>query len=148
MWHAINNQGDVQNFMGLFGYFHDSCIKEMKYTSGAYVNDDLSMYPVNDSRVLKLIIQRQCADNSMVEMEFEGLKQLRLNPCDENYTCEILDATMIFKGDCIYWCDRGGVPEAEMSSYKGTMICASKLRWRRIDGCMGQKEFYVQLQEE
>ncbi len=31
----------------IFGGFHDSCIKEMRYISGAYVSEDLSMLPIN-----------------------------------------------------------------------------------------------------
>lgn len=142
MWKEINNDYDLENFMNKIYFFHDSCIKEMKYLSGAYVNEELGMYPVNDRRILKIILQRQFADISMIEMEFEGLKCLKLFPADDRYTCEILDSTMILKDDCVYWCDCGGLSEADLDNYSGTMICASKFRWRSIENCMGQKEFY------
>ena len=145
MWHEINNSNDLINFMNIVYSFHDSCLKELKYLSGAYVDEDLSMYPVNDRRILKVIIQRQFHDNSMIEMEFEGLKRLQLLPCDNNYTCEILDSTMILKDDCIYWCDCGGISEKDLDHYDGTMICALKLRWRSIDKCMGKEEFYASI---
>ena len=145
MWHEIKNNSDLINFMDTICSFHDSCLKELKYLSGAYVDEELSMYPVNDRRILKVIIQRQFQDNSMVEMEFSGLKCLRLLPCDDKYTCEILDSTMILKDDYIYWCDCGGMSEMDLDSYDGTMICASKLRWRSIDSYMGQKEFYTSI---
>lgn len=143
MWHEITSNTDIIKFMDKICSFHDSCIKEMKYLSGAYVDENLSMYPVNDLRILRVIIQRQYSDDSMVELEFSGLKFLRLFPCDDEYTCEILDSTMIMHDDNIYWCDSGGVSEKDLFSYKGTMICASKLRWRSINGNMGQKEFYI-----
>lgn len=143
MWHEITSNTDITKFMDKICSFHDSCIKEMKYLSGAYVDENLSMYPVNDLRILRVIIQRQYSDDSMVELEFSGLKFLRLFPCDDEYTCEILDSTMIMHDDNIYWCDCGGVSEKDLVSYKGTMICASKLRWRSINGNMGQKEFYI-----
>lgn len=143
MWHEIKNNNDITNFMNTICSFHDSCIKEMKYLSGAYINDDLSMYPVNDIRTLMVIVQRQFPENPTIEMEFKGLKYLHLLPCDDNYTCEILDSTMLLKDGCIYWCDCGTVPEMDLDHYKGTMICALKLRWRSIDNCMGQKEFYT-----
>lgn len=54
--------------------FHDSCVKEMSYISGAYVDDSLSMYPLNDRRILRVVIQRQFDENSMIEMEFQGFK--------------------------------------------------------------------------
>jgi len=143
MWNNINDCEDLNVFMEKVDYFHDSCIKELKYLSGAYVDKDLSMYPINDRRVLNIIIQRQFENISMIEMEFEGLKYLKLFPTDSTYTCEILDSTMFIKDDCIYWCDCARVEERNLEEYGGTIICASKLRWRVIDECMGQNEFYI-----
>jgi len=145
MWNNINDCEDLNVFMEKVDYFHDSCIKELKYLSGAYVDKDLSMYPINDRRVLNIIIQRQFENISMIEMEFEGLKYLKLFPTDSTYTCEILDSTMFIKDDCIYWCDCARVEERNLEEYGGTIICASKLRWRVIDECMGQNEFYCSV---
>jgi len=145
MWNEIMNNNDIEKFMKRICYFHDSCIKELKYLSGAFVDEDLAMYPVNDRRILKVAIQRQFENIPMIELEFSGLKYLKLIPHDERYTCEILDATIILKNNCIYWCDCGGLSESELSSYDGTVICASKLRWRTIEKCMGQKEFYLPI---
>ncbi len=142
MWKIINTNDDIQQFMEKVGYFHDSCIKEMCYVSGAYVNEDLSMYPINNRRVLRVVVQRQFGKEAMMELEFHGLKALKLFPVDESYTCEILDSTMILKNGDLYWCDRGGLTELEIDEYTGTLICASKLRWRAIENYMGEKEFY------
>ena len=114
----------------------------MKYVSGAYVNEKLGMYPVNDRRILRVIIQRQFEDIPMIEMEFKGLRCLKLFPYDDQYTCEILDSTMVLKNDCIYWCDCGGLSEADLDNYSGTMICASKFIWRPIENSMGPAEYY------
>lgn len=143
MWNEIIDNNDLIRLMESVCYFHDSCIKEMKYVSGAYVDENLSMYPINDRRLLKIIIQRQFNDISMIELEFEGLKYLRLFPANEQYTCEILGSTMIMKDNCIYWCDCDGLSENDIDNYGGTLICASKLRWRSIDGCMGNREYYI-----
>jgi hypothetical protein len=142
MWTEINNEKDLASFMDMHYGFHDSCLKELKYISGAYVNEDLSMHPINDQRILKIIIQRQFMNPSVVEVEFMGLKYLKLYPYNENFTCEILDATMILKDDCIYWCDCGGLTEDDLDSYKGTTICASKARWRAADEFISSKEVY------
>lgn len=143
MWNEIANDKDLADFMDSIYFFHDSCIKELRYISGAYVGEKLSMYPINDRRVLSVIIQRQSEENTMIEMEFEKIKFLKLFPTDEKYTCEILGATMILKNDCIYWCDCGGLSESDLDHYDGTVICAAKLRWRPIDNCIGQKDFYI-----
>ena len=142
MWEIINTYDEMLKFMEKVCNFHDSCIKEMSYVSGAYVDADLSMYPLNNRRVLRVLIQRQFEKDSMIEMEFEGLKYVRLFPVDENYTCEILDSTMIMKDENIYWCDCGDMTESDLDEYTGTVICASKLRWRSIENHMGKIEFY------
>lgn len=105
MWNEIANEKDLYIFMDAMYGFHDSCLKEIKYISGAYVNEKLNMLPVNNQRILHMIIQRQFENPSVIEMQFEGLKYLKLFPNDENYTCEILDATMILKEDCVYCCN-------------------------------------------
>lgn len=143
MWNEITTEKELNNFLDVMCYFHDSCLKEIKYISGAYVNEKLSMIPVNDKRILSAIIQRQFENPSVVEMQFAGLKYLKLFPSDENCTCEILDATMILKEDCIYWCDCGGLSEKDIESYTGTTICASKAWWRAVDEYIGAKEIYV-----
>lgn len=142
MWNEINNNEDLNSFLNKHHSFHDSCIKELKYISGSYVNEDLSMYPINDKRILRIVIQRQFKDPTVIELEFIGLKFLKMFPNDENYTSEILDVTMIWKDDCIFWCDSGGLSEVDLESYKGTTICASKVRWRDADEYIGQDEVY------
>ena len=142
MWTEITNDEELTDFLNSIYYFHDSCIKEMKYYSGAYVCDDLGMYPTNNRRVLKVVIQRQFGDIPTMEMEFSGLRFLRLSPSNEKYTCEILDATMVIKDGCIYWCDCGGITDSEFDDYEGTIICAEKFRWRPIENGLGPNEYY------
>ena len=142
MWKTISTNDEIMEFMETMCYFHDSCIKEISYLSGAYVNNNLSMFPLNTCRILRLIIQRQSAKNSMIEMEFSGLKCLKLFPVDENSTCELLGATMFLKGEDFYWCDCDDVSELNLNDYTGTLICATTLRWRPIKNHMGEREFF------
>ena len=142
MWETIGTNDEILKFMEKVCNFHDSCIKEMSYVSGAYVDVNLSMYPLNNRRVLRVLIQRQCEKDSVIELEFQGLKCVRLFPVDENYTCEILDSTMIMKDGNIYWCDCGNLSESDLDDYTGTLICASKLKWRSVENHLGEKEFY------
>ena len=114
----------------------------MSYVSGAYVDVNLSMYPLNSLRVLRVLIQRQYEKDSMIELEFQGLKYVKFFPVDESYTCEILGSTMIMKDGTIYWCDCDNLSEADLDEYTGTLICASKLRWRSIEGHLGESVFY------
>ena len=142
MWKKIENSKDVQAFMEEMDYFQDACIKELKYVSGAYVAEDLSMNPLNDRRVVSVAVQRQWEENAMIEMEFSGLKYLRLCPVDESYTCEIQGATMCFHDGMLYWCDCDGVEPSELEHYQGTIFCAKEFRWRTVENHMGEAEFY------
>ena len=63
-WNEITDENSLKEFMERVSFFHDSCIKEMHYLSGAYVNENLDMYPVNDRRILRVIIQRQYEEDS------------------------------------------------------------------------------------
>lgn len=105
MWNEIINNKTLKEFNEKLSYFHDSCIKEIHYLSGAYVDERLDMYPINDCRILRVIIQCQNEKESMIEMEFQDLKYLKLFPTDPHYTCEILDSTILLKDDSIIWCD-------------------------------------------
>ncbi len=142
MWNKVSTQVELDDFIAKFLGFHDSCIKEIKYTSGAFVNENLSMHPLNDKRKLTVIIERQFDDYPIIELEFSGLQYLKLYPIQENYTCEILDSTVIFKDGYIYWADIGGLEENQLDDYDGTVVCAEKLRWRRLDVPFGDKELY------
>lgn len=142
MWETIRTSGEILRFMEKMCDFHDGCIKEMHYISGAYVGEDFSMHPLNDRRVLRVVVQRQCTESPMIEMEFQGLKRLQLAPVGADYTCEIADSTMMIKDGDIYWCDGGDLSEADLDAYEGTLICAAGLRWRAVKNRMGEKEFY------
>ena len=135
MFKDIRTQKDVKEFMQKVCYFHDSCIKEMKYVSGAYVrNNDLAMYPINDKRIISVIIQTQLEKIRDVELEFSDLVFLKLFPNDEHYTCEILGASIFLKDGCFIFCDNSDIPIENIEEYEGTVICAKKLRWR----CSGE----------
>ena len=130
--------------MGIYGGFHDSCLKEMRYISGAFVNEKLGMHPVNDQRRLYIVFQRQCENTTVVELEFSGLIELNLVPNNESYTCEIYDVSMFFENDKIYWSDSYEF-ESMRENYKGTWLCAEKVRWRKVDGYIGENNIYIML---
>lgn len=138
MWKNVNNDIDLSEFMHKVEFFHDSCIKEIKYTSGAYVNKDLFMYPINDKRILRITIQRQSPELPMFEMEFSGLKFFKLFPLDETYTCEITSSTMFFKKELIYWTECDSHDEKD----DVTVVCAQKFRWRCVENHLGNEDFY------
>ena len=119
--------------------FHDSCIKEIKYSSGAYVEKNLSMSPVNTKRTLTVLIQRQFEDISALELEFSELEYISMYPVKQDYTCEILNASFFVKD--------GDVKEDDIHNYKGTVICSKKVRWRNASELIGKRDFYKSANE-
>lgn len=143
MWNEIKNENDIEFFLDRVKYFHDSCIKEISYISGAYVNEDLGMYPVNNQRTLSIIIQRQFDKDSVIEMQFSNLKYLKLYPVEVDYTCEISGCSMLEKDGLIYWCDEENLTRTdEFDECQGTSVCASSVKWRVLNDCLGNSIIY------
>ena len=141
-WIEIEDHDSLSSFMERMWAFHDSCLKEIWYISGASVNENGSMLPLNLDRRLRVLIQRQFEDIPVIEMEFEGLKRLDLVPTLPDWTCEILDATMLLVDGLFYWCDEGGLSLSDIESYGGTVICAEKFRWRPAPELIGSEIAY------
>lgn len=146
-WQTIECMQDMQEFMEVVGNFHDSCIKEIKYSSGAYVHEGYRMHAINDKRVLDMILQFQHHNVPALVLEFIGLKELCLRPNNDKYTSEILEASMFFYGGLIYWCDDAVESVSEISTFTGTVVCAQRCRWRIIPNCFGQDDFFVEAEE-
>ncbi len=147
MWNELYTQQQIDEFMREIHGFHDSCIKEMKYSSGAYVDENLSMLPTNTKRTLTVLIQRQFDDISALELEFSELEYIRMYPVNPDCTCEILDASFFIKGGLVYWCDSSDVRDDNINNYKGTVICSKKVRWRNASELIGENEFYTRTNE-
>lgn len=141
VWNEIDDALSVNNLMNKFGGFYDSCMKELKYFSGAFVDSNLSMSPINNSRTVKMIFQRQYNNPIAIEIEFIGTVKLCLNPVDDNFTCEIQGASMFICNNRIYWYDSDSINEP-VCNYDGTWLCANRARWRIADEYIGKDEVY------
>lgn len=98
------------------------------------------MYPINDRRTLRVLIQSQIDSSAAIELEFSGLISLSLRPTDEKYTCEILEASLEEKDGYFIWKD--DIDLSEESDQCGTVICSESLSWREIKSVYGSDEFY------
>jgi len=143
MWNEIIKENDIKKLMTEYGFFHDACIKEIKYISGAFVNSDLSMSPFNIDGVLSIIFQRQYENPTVIEMEFCGLKNLHLISSKEGNTCIIYGASLSLNDGLFYWGDSINIEDFQ--SYKGTWICSDKIRWRNADEYIGNQEIYKSI---
>ena len=140
-WNEIMTDKDLADFLEAYDGFHDCCLKELRYISGAFVNKDLSMNPINTHRKLLILFQRQSEDNPAAELEFSDLESLNLKPVNQTCTCEIPDVSMFFENGKIYWGDSEWF-RTQREHYEGTWLCAKKARWRFVDEYIGDKEIY------
>ena len=79
-----------------------------------------------------------------MELKFQGLKEPKIRPVSEQYTCEIIDSTLIIDNGMIYWCYSGDVKLLDLDSYNGTLICTSQQRFRTID-IAGNQDYFFSL---
>ena len=143
MWNTVSDTKTIGNLMHSVGFFHDSCIKEIRYISGAYVDKEQFMQPTNLCRKLSVIIQTQKCDTPIIELEFSKLKILRLVPLDDRYTCEIQCSTLLLEHGLFYWFDCDGMSSCDIDRYNGITVCAEELRWRVINVALEDQEFFV-----
>lgn len=144
MWHRIETDKDISELMSETNWFHDSCLKELHYISGAYVDGNYAMYPFNDRRCLKVVFQTQNHKSPVIELMFEGLITLRMKPTPETYTCEIQSASVFFQENKVCWTDSDDLAKEKNSEYEGTIIISSKLRYRIVNCPIGDKEIFAE----
>ncbi|WP_346929606.1 hypothetical protein [Clostridium sp.] len=145
-WTEIRNQEDIDKLMYDFGGFHDGCLKELRYLSGEYVNKDLSMYPLNSERNIYTIFQRQWKNPSVIEMVFEGVECMTLNPRNEDYDGIIYGAYMVIQDGRFIWfdCDDFKDDYRELYKYNDvTWIKAETVKWRVVDNYLGDEDVFI-----
>lgn len=133
----IKNQDDIKELMDEFGYFHDSCIKEMVYVSGGYVDvkvkeSNRAMYPFNSKRSLSIIFQSQNAKYPVIEMKFDLIQKLNLYPKNEEYDCVIYDASLVQIGEMYYWSEWGDFKLEDISEAEATWVSSKEVSWRKL----------------
>ena len=142
VWNKVETKDHVDALMKTFGCFHDSCIKEIRYISGAFVDKDLSMNPVNNMRIVDVVFQRQYENPTVIIVRFIGLNIMQLIPNNDDYTCEIQNADMFINNGNIYWVDCCGVAN-DLDRYEGTWLSADKIEWIIADSYIGNEEVYI-----
>ncbi|SHI37722.1 hypothetical protein [Clostridium intestinale] len=127
-WNYVETQEDADIFMELACDLHDSVIKEINYISGAYVDSNKAMYPLDDLRRVTVKIQsQQCSD---LEMVFEGVTALNIRPALDNYFSDISGTSLIVKDASLFFCD--DCLDVIDTLYNGTWILAYSLKWRFV----------------
>ncbi|HEV2969970.1 MAG TPA: hypothetical protein VGY55_08265 [Pirellulales bacterium] len=131
-WKEIKSQADADALMGVFGGFHDSCIREAHLWTGHWVTPELRMRCVSDNH-LRVLFQRQFTNPSAIELIFEYVTRFNLVPAPENYDSIILAATLIVRDGDIFWSPVDDWTRAKLNNDEFTWVSAKKLRWREVD---------------
>ena len=142
-FYSIEKEEDIEYLMNNFLSFHDSCIKELKYVSGGYVAEDRSMYPFNSLRQLNIIFQSQKGAYPMIEMQFESIHRLNLEPRGCDYDCIIYESTLRYIDGLFYWSEWNDFKPEDIGKVNGTWIVAEKVKWRPVENLMGNKDIYI-----
>ncbi len=128
-WHYIKTQEDAQEFMKLFAGFHDSNLVKLKYEE-----TDESGIKVN------VIFDNSCWFG-VVELCFEGVQLLKIVPTKENYSSDILSATLYVDEAGVFWAD--SYMENPDLSYDGSVIRSLSLKWKKLEEDVGNGKFAV-----
>lgn len=134
----LKKEEDILEFMDLFSYFHDSCLKELKYVSGSYVNDDLTMSPKDSVRTINAIFQSQNKGLSSVEIIFFNVERLNLVPRADNYDSIILGAHLSLVDNDFYWAEFEDFDYQNVTEFNGTWIKCKGIKWRELSNSLGR----------
>ena len=138
----INTNCDIELLMNEFGWFHDSCIKEMVYISGGYVEENGAMYPFDSVKCVIIVFQSQDAKYRTIEVKFEGVEQMNLVPKQDDYDNIIYEASLIKNNGLFYWAEWCNFKVNDSNNTSGTWISSKKISWRPIEFKKGKHPIY------
>ena len=126
MWKEIITEADVEALMNDYGYFHDSCLRDIYISTREYVDVRLAMHFENKTTGI-LLFQRQFDKNTVLELKFENIDRFNFNPLGPEYYGVIYDATFKKVGSLFYWAD---TEDWEVEDQDATWISSSKVYFR------------------
>lgn len=126
MWKEFKTEADIDSLMTDYGYFHDSCLRDIYITTREFVDEKLAMHFENKI-VGTLLFQRQYEKNTVLELKFENVVRFNFNPLPEAYNGVIYDATFIKINDLFYWSDS---EEWEVGDTDANWMSAKSVYWR------------------
>lgn len=129
----INDEKDLAYFLKQCNNFHDSCIFEIHYNSGAYVDEKLSMHPINSINTLTIRFHSQNEKCRRFDVEFTDLVCFNLTPVTREYSCEIFEGKLIQRDGLYYWSADDEFLHSDiscLSHIKSTWVCSKSIKWR------------------
>lgn len=148
-WNKINSSTDIENFMDLFGGFHDSCLKELYMSTETFVDEDLSMsMSVNLDTCVRVLFQRQDRDPSAIELLFKGVTHFHIHPREDGQDSIIYGAKLVLKEGLFYWAEDEDWQIDQPFLHPVSWISAKEVHWRDASSWMGEEQRYGVLRDE
>lgn len=141
LWNEIVTQEDVKAFNDNFGIFHDACLKEMCFSSGGWVSDDLRM-SVLSNPVARFLFQRQFRNPSAIEVEFSDIIQINIRPVPSDNGVDLRETHLYLDNGIFFWSERD-YEFLEEGKDKCTWIAAKVVKWRERDDTLGEQKIYM-----
>lgn len=116
-WHYVLTQSDADDFMRIFAGFHDSTLEKTVYTE-------------TDEAATALLTFDNSGWFGVAELCFEGIRVLKIVPAPENYSRELIEASLIVENESVFWAD--DYMEQADETYSGSLVKALCLKWRRV----------------
>jgi len=140
-WNVVNTAEDVERLNYLFGSFHDSVLKEICFSSGNYVDKNLSMF-LHESPVARFLLQREWSDPAVIEIEFRDVLRINIKPMDEGYDPVILYTRLHLEDDTFFWSAKDYLL-GDDDKDNCTWITAKQVYWRERDDLLGSDGVYM-----
>jgi len=133
MWTEIKDQADIDKLLEIYGYFHDSCLRDIYISTREFIDAKLAMH-FNNKLTASLLFQRQFEPTTVLELKFEDIEQFNFRPFDTNIDPVIYDATLMITNGLFYWADFAGW---EIGDNDSIWISGKKLFWRQRPELIG-----------
>lgn len=89
LWNGIRLKREKILILEEYCGFHDSCLVELNYKSGTYIDEEKSMnFGTNKEIELHMIFQSQCTEKAL-ELCFTDVKRFHVGDLQEDYSYEI-----------------------------------------------------------
>jgi hypothetical protein len=126
MWTEIKGQKDIDKLLNDYGYFHDSCLRDIYISTREFIDEGLAMH-FDNKLTASLLFQRQFGSMTVLEIKFEDIEQFNFRPFEETTNAVIYDATLMIANGLFYWAD---FADWKMGDNDSIWISGKKLFWR------------------
>lgn len=143
-WNEIKTLDDIDQLLKAYGGFHDSCLVEIDFSTGSYVDEKKYMcFGTEKQKELHMVFHSQWAEKPL-ELWFTGVRRFAITGWQDLYGSEILDCHLAVHTDLvdgkqvplIVWADdeyfepKHYKEESLIEEPSVSYVIASGLKWR------------------